>query len=131
MLLIVMSISEPEAWSLSAGKLKVSNIETSSSDDSSDDDDTQLALEKEEFNKKLLENLEATFYKDSPFNSHETSKFKSISASRLSLTSLSSRKGSVSSPSKNQNNLKASTPKRSRSKSTSPDFMWIKSLKRI
>ena len=38
MLLIVMSISEPEAWSLSTGKLKVSNIETSSSDDSSDDE---------------------------------------------------------------------------------------------
>tara|TARA_B000000565_G_C23441322_1_gene244206 strand:+ start:79 stop:273 length:195 start_codon:yes stop_codon:yes gene_type:complete len=62
MLLIVMSISEPEAWSLSAGKLKVSNIETSSSDDSSDDEQLfskTKTIRKKKF-KKLVKKEEIT-----------------------------------------------------------------------
>jgi len=41
MLLIVMSISEPEAWAFSdskSTKLHISNLDSSSSDDSSDDE---------------------------------------------------------------------------------------------
>jgi hypothetical protein len=50
-----MSISEPEAWSLSTGKLKVSNIETSSSDDSSDDE--QLFSKTKTIRKKKFKKL--------------------------------------------------------------------------
>jgi hypothetical protein len=64
MLLIVMSISEPEAWTFSENKnkLHVSNFDTSSSDDSSDDEQLfskTKTIRKKKF-KKLVKKEEIT-----------------------------------------------------------------------
>jgi len=60
MLLIVMSTSEPEAWSFSNTKFKIYDSGTSSSDDSSDDEQlfsNTRSIKKKKF-KKIVEKEE-------------------------------------------------------------------------
>jgi hypothetical protein len=113
------------SW-IKSSKQSVTKLGTEADTEESDDPDTAndtVEAEKESFDKKVLEeSAHKSFFEDNPFNVHET--YRSLFATRLSLTPQSSRPAST--PGASQ---PFSTPKRPRS--PSPDLMrGIKSIKK-
>ena len=90
---------------ISTSKKQGIRRESECSGDSDSVDDT-VDSEKDSFHSRVMEDSKS-FFEDNPFDIHTTEKFKSVFATRLSLTPRASRPASSS----------ASTPKRSRSPS--------------
>ena len=91
-------------WIALSKKQGLDDVETESSGDSDSMVDT-TELEKDSFHNRVMEDSKS-FYEDNPFEHHTTEKFKSVFATRLSLT-----------PRSRPPSSSASTPKRSRSPS--------------
>ena len=105
------------SWIKSSKSKDKVDLDDSESDESNTND--SIDVEKDSFDKKILEQSSKSFYEDNPFQIQDT--YKSIFAARLSLTPLAS----CPSPS---TGLPFSTPKRNRS--PSPELLGIKSLKK-